>query len=209
MGIAIAILAGFVLKRTVLKGENSTFVMELPPYRLPTLRGLCIHIWERLKDFLLKAGTVLLVASIIIWFLQSFSTSLDMVTDSSDSILAAIGTAIAPIFAPLGFGFWQASVALVSGLAAKETVVSTFGILFGTADEASSVAALNSVFTPLSAFSFLVFVLLYIPCFAALSAIRREMRSAKWTAFAIVMQLAVAWAASFLVYQGGRLLGLG
>ena len=209
LGIAIAILAGFVLKRTVLKGENSTFVMELPPYRLPTLRGLCIHIWERLKDFLLKAGTVLLVASIIIWFLQSFSTSLDMVSDSSDSILAAIGTAIAPVFAPLGFGFWQASVALVSGLAAKETVVSTFGILFGTADEASSVAALNSVFTPLSAFSFLVFVLLYIPCFAALSAIRREMRSAKWTAFAIVMQLAVAWVASFIVYQGGRLLGLG
>lgn len=209
MGILVAILAGFILKRTVLKGENSTFVMELPPYRLPTLKGLAIHIWERLKDFILKAGTVLLAASVIIWFLQSFSPSLDMVSDSTDSILAVIGTAIAPIFAPLGFGFWQASVALVSGLAAKETVVSTFGILFGASDTTASAAALTGVFTPLSAFSFLTFVLLYIPCFAALSAIRREMRSWKWTLFAILMQLGVAWVVSFLVYQGGRLLGLG
>ena len=209
LGIVIAVLAGFILKRTVLKGENSTFVMELPPYRLPTLNGLCIHIWERLKDFLMKAGTVLLAASVIIWFLQSFNTSLEMVADSSHSILAVIGTAIAPVFAPLGFGFWQASVALVSGLAAKETVVSTFGILFGAADETASVAALSGVFTPLSAFSFLVFILLYIPCFAALSAIRREMRSWKWTLFAVVMQLGVAWVMSFLVYQGGLLLGLG
>ncbi len=209
LGIFVAILAGFILKRTALKGENATFVMELPPYRLPTLKGLCIHIWERLKDFLSKAGTVLLAASVIIWFLQSFNTSLEMVDDSSRSILAAAGTAIAPVFVPLGFGFWQASVALVSGLAAKETVVSTFGILLGAADETASAAALNGVFTPLSAFSFLVFVLLYTPCFAALSAIRREMRSWKWTLFAIVMQLGVAWVCSFAVYQGGRLLGLG
>lgn len=209
LGILLSILMGFLLKRSLLKGEGSTFVMELPDYRMPTARGLFLHVWERLKDFLERAGTILLAASILIWFLQSFTPSLQLTGNSADSILAKIGTAIAPAFAPLGFGFWQASVALLSGLIAKETVVSTFGILFGAADPAGQIAALHGVFTPLSAFSFLVFVLLYIPCFAAMTAIHRELRSAKWTLFSIAMQLGIAWICSFLVYQIGRLLGLG
>lgn len=209
LGILMAVLFGFIFKKTLFKGENATFIMELPPYRLPTLKGLCIHIWERLKDFLLKAGTILLAASVIVWFLQSFSPGLDMVENSTDSILAKFGTFIAPIFEPLGFGFWQASVALLSGLVAKETVVSTFGVLMGAADDAAKITALSGMFTPLSAFSFLVFVLLYIPCFAAMSAIHRELRSVKYTVLSVVTQLGTAWLASFLVYNVGRMLGLG
>lgn len=209
LGILLSVLTGFILKSTAFKGNEATFVLELPPYRFPTPKGLVLHIWERLKDFLQKAGTVLLAASVIIWFLQSFDFSLEMTSDSSHSILATLGTAIAPVFAPLGFGFWQAGVALLSGLAAKETVVSTFGILFAATDDASRNAALSSVFTPLTAFSFLVFVLLYIPCFAATSTIAKELRSVKYTTFSIFMQLGFAWVISFLVYQCGLLLGLG
>jgi len=209
LGILLAVLIGYILKKSVLKGDEATFILELPPYRFPTLKGLGIHVWERLKDFLQKAGTILLAASVIIWFLQSFDLSLDMTSDSSQSILAALGMVIAPIFAPLGFGFWQAGVALLSGLAAKETVVSTFGVLLAATDDTAKVAALSAIFTPLSAFSFIVFVLLYIPCFAAISTMAKELRSVKYTTFSILMQLGVAWVLSFLVYQCGRLLGLG
>lgn len=207
LGILLAIFAGRILKSTLLKAEEANFLMEMPPYRIPTLKGLCIHIWERLKDFLLKAGTILLGASVIIWFLQSMDTTLALTDNSANSLLAKLGSLIAPIFAPLGFGFWQAAVALLSGLVAKETVVSTLGILFLAQSEAAQTAALQAAFTPLSALSFLVFVLLYIPCFAAVSSITREMRSAKWTLFSIALQLGVAWVASFLVYNIGRLMG--
>ena len=209
LGILLAVITGMLLKNTLLKADEASFLMEMPPYRVPTLKGLCIHIWERLKDFLLKAGTILLGASVIIWFLQSMDTTLSLTTNSADSLLAKLGTWIAPVFAPLGFGFWQAAVALLSGLVAKETVVSTLGILYLAQNEAAQAAALQSAFTPLSAFSFLVFVLLYIPCFAALSSIAKEMRSVKWTLFSVVLQLGMAWVVSFIVYNTGRLLGLG
>ncbi|HHW45979.1 MAG TPA: ferrous iron transport protein B [Clostridiales bacterium] len=207
LGIFLAVLIGFILNKFLLKGEDTPFVMELPPYRVPTIKGLYLHMRERIKDFLLKAGTVLLLASIAIWFLQSFDTSLQFVDNSSESILAQVGTKIAPIFKPLGFGFWQASVALLSGLVAKETVVSTFGILYGVASESAQIWVLSSVFTPLSALTFIVFTLLYVPCYAAVFTIYKETRSIKWTTFSVLMQFGTAWFMSFLIYQSGKMLG--
>ncbi len=172
--------------------------MELPPYRLPSPKSLWLHVWDRLKDFLVRAGTVLVGATVLIWFLQSFNFGLQMVDSADESILASIGVFIAPLFTLCGFGDWRVSVSLVTGIAAKESIVSTMSVLF-------SGARLSTVFTPLSALSFLTFVLLYTPCVAALSAIAREMSSKKWTAFAIIYQLAVAWFASAFVYQMGTL----
>ena len=181
--------------------------MELPEYSLPTFKNLFIHVWERLKDFLLKAGTVLLAASVVIWFLQSFDTSLHMTDNPQTSILAAIGILIAPVFAPLGFGNWHSSVALLSGIVAKETVVSTFGILFSAADDASRILAVQGLFSsPLAAFSFIVFVLLYTPCIAAVAAIHKELGGAKWTVLSVVWQIAIAWLVSFLVFNIGGLI---
>lgn len=202
LGMVVAVLTALLFKNTILKGKNAPFVMELPPYRLPSPKSLWLHVWERLKDFLVRAGTVLMGASILIWFLQSFDFSMQMVSDSSQSMLASIGIAIAPIFTLCGFGNWKASVSLVTGLVAKESVVSTMAVLYG-----GSAAAVSEAFTPLSAFSFMVFVLLYTPCIAALSAIRKEMGSAKWTAISIGYQLVVAWFASALVFQLGTLAG--
>lgn len=202
LGMLIAVLTALLFKNTLLKGKSAPFVMELPPYRMPAPKSLWLHVWERLKDFLIRAGTVIMGASILIWFLQSFDFSMHMVTDSSQSMLAAAGIAIAPIFTLCGFGHWQASVSLVTGLVAKESVVSTMAVLYG-----GSALAAAADFTPLSAFSFMVFVLLYTPCVAALSAIRKEMASAKWTALAVVYQLAAAWFVSAFVFQMGTLIG--
>lgn len=201
IGIIAAILTALLFKNTILKGKSAPFVMELPPYRLPTLKSLWLHVWERLKDFLTKAGTVLLGATVIIWFLESFDFSLHFIDDSSESMLATIGTFIAPVFTLCGFGDWRAAVSLLTGIAAKESVVSTMTILYGGAD------AIAAGFTSLSAFSFLVFVLLYTPCIAALSTIRREMQSAKWTLISIVYQLFAAWFASAFIFQFGTLIG--
>lgn len=199
LGMVVAVLTALLLKNTVLKGKNAPFVMELPPYRMPSPKSLWLHVWERLKDFLVRAGTVLVGATVLIWFLQSFNFSFQMVDSADESILAAIGVFIAPIFTLCGFGDWRASVSLVTGLAAKESIVSSMTVLFAG-------ESLSSVFTPLSALSFLVFVLLYTPCVAALSAISKEMSSKKWTAFAIIYQLAVAWFASAFVFQMGTLI---
>ena len=206
-GVVVAILVAMVLRKTVLKGGHAPFVMELPPYRLPTLKTLWTHMYERVKDFAVRAGTILLAASIVIWFLQSFDFKLQMLSpeQSGQSILASVGRAIAPLFTPLGFGFWQASVALVSGFVAKEAVVGTLNILYNPATDAAMVTTLQGVFTPVSALSFLVFVLLYMPCVAAFSAIRREMNSTKWAVGTVAMQTGVAWVASLLVYQFGTL----
>ncbi len=206
-GLLVAIGCAMLLKRTVLKGGHAPFVMELPPYRLPTFKTLWRHLYERIKDFAVRAGTILLAASIIIWFLQSFDLHFQMLApgETENSILAAIGKAIAPIFIPLGFGFWEASVSLVAGLVAKETVVSTLTILYNPATDAAMSGILQGIFTPVSAISFLVFVLLYMPCVAAFSAIRREMNSWKWACGAMAFQTAVAWVVSFVVYQFGTL----
>lgn len=196
LGVVIAILTALLFKSTVLKGKNSPFVMELPPYRLPSAKTLLLHIWERVRDFLVRAGTVLMGASILIWFLQSFNFSLQMV-ESDESILASIGMMIAPVFTLCGFGDWRASVSLVTGIAAKESVASTMAVLYG--------GSLTGAFSALSAFSFLVFVLLYTPCVAALTAMRKEFGSRKWMAVSVVYQLAVAWILSFAVFQIGSL----
>lgn len=200
MGIAMAILVGLILNKTLLKGENSTFVMELPEYRMPTLKGLFIHIWERIKDFIVKAGTVLLAASVVVWFLQSFDTSFKLTDDSSKSILSYLGNIIAPVFKTLGFGEWQASVALLTGVVAKESVVSTLEILSSQMAGGNALAVFGG---PVAAFSFLVFVLFYTPCIAAVSAIHKELRSFKWTAFSVLMQIGIAWIMSFIVYNVG------
>lgn len=207
-GLIVAIISAMLLKKTVLKGGHAPFVMELPPYRLPTLKTLWMHLYERIKDFAVRAGTILLGASIVIWFLQSFNGHFQMLSpdQAGESLLASIGKFIAPIFVPLGFGFWQASVALVAGLVAKETVVSTLNILYTPINDEAMYATLQGIFTPPAAMAFLVFILLYMPCIAAFSALRREMNSWKWSLGAVTFQTAVAWVVSFMVYQFGTLI---
>ncbi|WP_084178094.1 ferrous iron transport protein B [Clostridium sulfidigenes] len=213
LGIAMVILSGIILKKTKLfKGDPAPFVMELPQYRIPSLKGLLIHMWDRGKAFIIKAGTIIFVASGLIWFLQSFSWSLQMV-DAQDSILASIGNVIAPIFAPLGFGNWQSAVATVTGFLAKENVVATFGVLFGlgaelTESDPNLVSTMGQLFNVVSAYSFMAFTLLAAPCFAAIGAIKREMGSWEWTFIAIGYQTGLAYVVSLIIYQVGRLIFL-
>lgn len=213
LGIAMVILSGIILKKTKLfKGDPAPFVMELPQYRIPSLKGLLIHMWDRGKAFIIKAGTIIFVASGLIWFLQSFSWSLQMV-DAQDSILASVGNVIAPIFAPLGFGNWQSAVATVTGFLAKENVVATFGVLFGlgaelTESDPNLVSTMGQLFNVVSAYSFMAFTLLAAPCFAAIGAIKREMGSWKWTFIAIGYQTGLAYVVSLIIYQVGRLIFL-
>jgi ferrous iron transport protein B len=197
-----------MLKKTKLfAGETSPFLMELPQYHVPSLRNTLLHMWERSRAFIIKAGTVIFIASGVIWFLSSFgfeNGSFGLI-ESDKSLLAVLGTIIAPIFAPLGFGSWEATVATLSGLLAKENVVATFGVLFGISDAGENNpvmwAAFSGMFTTASAASFLVFNMLCAPCFAAIGAIRREMASAKWTWFAIGYQSVLAYSLSLIVYQ--------
>jgi len=211
LGIVVAIISGILLKKTVLKGETAPFVMELPPYRIPTVKGLYIHMADRGKDFVKKAGTIIFAAAVVIWFAQSFNFSLQMVEDPGNSIMGFLGKAIAPFFAPLGFGDWKSSVALLTGFVAKEVVVTTLGILHGLGevgdDTTSLVTTLQVTFTPLKAYAFMAFTLLYTPCIAALGTIKKEMNSWKWTLFTVLYQTGVAWLVAFIIYQGGRLLG--
>lgn len=206
-GMAAAVGSAAALRQSVFRGSESSFLMELPPYRLPTWDTVWRHLYERIKDFALRAGTTLLIASVIVWFLRSFDPQLRFLSDQQmeSSLLATCGRWIAPLFAPLGFGFWQAAVALLAGLTAKEAVVGTLSILYHPSSEAAMTAILQNVFTPVSALSFLIFVLLYMPCIAATAAIRREMHSWKWALGAIGFQTGVAWLASFAVYQFGTL----
>jgi len=209
LGIAMVILSGIVLKKTrPFRGDPAPFVMELPAYRLPRMKGVLIHMWERGKAFMIKAGTVIFVAAGAIWFLQSFDWSFRMV-EAGDSILASIGRFIAPVFAPLGFGNWQSAVASVTGLLAKEVVVSTFGVLFGIAEAAEGDPTLlehiGQLFNPASGYAFMVFTLLAAPCFAAIGAMRREFNSWKWTLGAVAYQTGLAYVMALIVYQVGRL----
>ena len=201
---------GFLIKAgTLIPGEPAPFVLELPPYRLPSFDNIATHVWQKVKGFLVKAGTLILLMSMVLWLLQSFDFSLHMVDDAAQSMLGTLGSWIAPIFAPLGFGFWQAAVALLTGLIAKEMVVSSLSMFYGFALTATSaqVAAAMTGFTPLSALSMLVFILLYVPCVAAVSTLAREMNSVKWTLFSIAWQLGMAYIAAFLVHTVGLLLG--
>jgi len=207
VGMIAGILSGLVFKRTLFAGEPAPFVLELPPYRLPSLGNMLTHVWQKVKGFLVKAGTLILLMSVALWLLQSFDFSLRMVEDPSESMLGALGSAIAPVFAPCGFGRWQAAVALLTGLVAKEMVVSSLSMFYGFPPTASGgeVAAAMTGFTPLSAFSMLVFILLYVPCVAAVSTLFKEMNSRKWSFFSIAWQIGCAYIASLLVYQIGSL----
>ena len=208
LGPVMAILSGLILKRSVFQGEPAPFLLELPPYRMPTLKNIWLHVWERVRDFLTRAGTIIAAMSVVVWFLQSFGADLRMVEDTSDSILALVGGLLAPVFAPMGFGVWQAAVALLTGLIAKEAVVSSMSLFYGFSltDYAAAGAAMAATFSPAAAVAFLVFCALYTPCVAAIATIRREMSSLSWTALALVWQLGTAWLASFAVYQLAQLL---
>lgn len=207
IGIAVAIIVAFILKRTIFKGMSSPFVMELPSYKVPSLKGVLLHTWEKTKGFIKKAGTIILVASIIIWILSSVPMGVEYGTQ--ESAIGQIGTAISPIFAPLGFGEWQPSVSLLFGVVAKEVVVGTLSSLFGVAEEGIGIEnAVHTLFTPLTAFVFMIFVLLYVPCFAALGTIKQETNGWKWPLTMVLITTVTAYVVSFIVYHIGLFIGL-
>ena len=204
-GMVVGVLIAYLLKKTAFRGNPVPFVMELPNYRFPSARSVLLLMWEKAKDFLQRAFSVIFVATVLIWFLQTFDIRFNVVSDSSDSILATLGRLVAPIFAPLGFGDWRMVTALVSGFTAKEAVVSTFGVILGVGTEQLT-TALHSIFTTESAASFLAFCLLYTPCVAAVATIRRELKSGAKTLGVVLMQCIVAWIVAFVVYRVGMML---
>jgi ferrous iron transport protein B len=255
MGIALAIVMGLIFKKTLFRGEAPMFIMELPPYRMPSFKSLMIHTWEKGKHFLIKAGTYILAVSILVWFLLNLPWGVE---NKKDSYLGQVGQVAAPVLKPLGFGNWEAASSLMAGVIAKEIVVGTMGEIYvknakeekkeqqpsftddlkelGTSfaaaagDSAKNVfstvaitslsaeqdekraglkSVLQGVFTPLSAYAFITFVLLYMPCVVVAIAMRQEFGTWKWFGIAFVYQMALAWLAAFVIYQGGRLLGIG
>ena len=218
LGLAVAIIMAKVLGATTFKAQESTFLLELPPYRVPDMKSVLLETWDKGKGYIVKAGTIIFAMSVAIWFLSSFNSD-GMTDEMSESYLAGIGSATSVIFAPQGFDTWEAGAAVVTGVMAKEAVVSTLGILYGAddisteaedADETSEImlaTGMGTAFTPLAALAFIVFTQLYSPCVTALGTIKKETGSFKWMAFAFVYTCAVAWVASLIVYQGGKLLG--
>ncbi len=206
LGIVLALILAKIFSSTILKHEKSVFVVELPPYRAPRLASLARHTWEKGKGFLRKAGTFIFAGSIIIWLL-SYAGPSGFAVEMDESFLAMIGGVIAPLLIPLGFGTWQAGAALLTGFLAKEVVVSTMSIIYSVADEDALQTILPQFFTPLQAYSFMAFILLYIPCLATIAVIRKETASAKWTWFSVLYSMVVAYLISLIIYQGGKLLG--
>ena len=191
LGIIMGIIVAFLYKGTIFKGEAVPFVMELPNYRLPGIKNVASLLWEKARDFLQRAFTVIFVATVVVWFLQSFDLHLNMVTDSKDSILAMIAGLMVPVFAPLGLGDWRICTSLLCGVMAKESVVSTMQILFG--------AGIQSAISTAAAAALLVFSLLYTPCIAAIASVKREL-GAKWALIMVVWQCLIAWVAAFVVH---------
>jgi len=206
IGIVLAIIMGKIFKTFLFPGETSPFVMELPPYRVPTLKSTFIHMWERGSAFIKKAGTIIFAIVIIIWLLSILPWGVEYA--SQESLIGRLGSFVAPVFAPCGFGTWEAGAALLFGILAKEVVVGTLGVIYGVGEE-GLVAAVQQFWTPLSAYAFMVMTLIYVPCAAVIGAIKRETNSWKWTAFAVGYTLVLGWLMALIVYQGGRLLGLG
>ena len=204
-GIIVGIIAALLMKKTAFRGEPVPFVMELPNYRFPSPKSVGLLLWDKAKDFLQRAFTIIFVATIIIWFLQTFDAHLNVVTDNADSLLAGLGRLIAPILVPLGTGDWRIATALISGFTAKEAVVSTLGVLLGTGT-GDLAPALSQMFTPLTACAFLAFTLLYTPCVAAVATIKNELGSRLKTLGVVFMQCAIAWLVGTLVYQIGSLI---
>ena len=203
IGIAVGCIAALVLNRTAFKGDPVPFIMELPNYRLPSVKTTVMLAWDKAKDFITKAFTIIFAATVVIWFLQTFDIRFNVVADQSQSLLAGLGSIIAPVLAPLGFGDWRASTALVTGLIAKESVISTLTVLLG----ATSPAALSTMFSPFTAYVFLVFTLLYPPCVASIGAVKSEL-GARYAVAVFAFQVTVAWIVAFLVHGIGVLIGL-
>ncbi len=203
IGIAVGCIAALVLNRTAFKGDPVPFIMELPNYRLPSVKTTVMLAWDKAKDFITKAFTIIFAATVVIWFLQTFDIRFNVVADQSQSLLAGLGSIIAPALTPLGFGDWRASTALVTGLIAKESVISTLTVLLG----ATSPAALSTMFSPFTAYVFLVFTLLYPPCVAAIGAVKSEL-GARYAVAVFAFQVTVAWIVAFVVHSAGILLGL-
>ncbi len=204
-GIIVGILAALLFKGTLFRGNPVPFVMELPNYRLPSAKTVALLLWEKAKDFIERAFTIIFLGTMVIWFLQTFDSRLNVVADSADSLLAVIGRFIAPVFEPVGFNDWRVATSLISGFTAKESVISTLAVLLGTSiDNLGTV--LGSLFSPLTAVSFLVFTLLYTPCVAAIAAVRRELNSGLKTLTVVIFQCVVAWIVAFAVYNIGGLL---
>lgn len=203
IGIAIGCIAALVLNRTAFKGDPVPFIMELPNYRLPSVKTTVMLAWDKAKDFITKAFTIIFAATVVIWFLQTFDIRFNVVADQSQSLLAGLGSIIAPALAPLGFGDWRASTALVTGLIAKESVISTLTVLLG----ATSPAVLSTMFSPFTAYVFLVFTLLYPPCVASIGAVKSEL-GARYAVAVFAFQVTVAWIVAFVVHSAGILLGL-
>lgn len=204
-GIIVGILAALLFKGTLFRGNPVPFVMELPNYRLPSAKTVALLLWEKAKDFIERAFTIIFLGTMVIWFLQTFDSRLNVVADSADSLLAVIGRFIAPVFGPVGFNDWRVATSLISGFTAKESVISTLAVLLGTSiDNLGTV--LGSLFSPLTAVSFLVFTLLYTPCVAAIAAVRRELNSGLKTLTVVIFQCVVAWIVAFAVYNIGGLL---
>ena len=205
LGILVAVLAGIFLKKTVFRGETAPFVLELPPYRMPQPLSVLRHVWEKVKGFLVKAGTLIFAMSVLLWLAKSFSPSLRPALDAASSILGVWGEAIAPVFSPLGFGTWQAAVALLTGLIAKESVVSSLTVLYAGGNAALLPSMLAASFTPASAMAFMAFCLLYMPCISAFATIVKEMNSLKWALGTAALSTGAAYTVSFLVYHIARL----
>jgi ferrous iron transport protein B len=204
LGIILGVLAGFLMEKTVFKGEPVPFVMELPNYRFPSAKTVLRLCWDKAKDFIQRAFTIIFMATVVIWFLQSFDMRLNHVSGGEGSLLAAIGHLVSGIFVPLGFFDWRISTALITGFTAKEAIISTLAVLTG-ANAAEPGGALHTLFSPLSAFSFLVFTLLYTPCAAAVAAVKRELGSVRGAVLVVLYQTGFAWLAAFCVYQIGSL----
>ena len=198
-GMLMGVLMALLFRGTLFKGNAVPFVMELPNYRMPGAKNVGHLLWDKAKDFLQRAFTVIFMATLVIWFLQTFDSHLNIVSDSQESILATVASVIAPVFAPMGFGDWRISTALITGFMAKESVVSTLSVLFG------QTAALLGCITPVSAASLLVFCLLYTPCVAAIASIKRELGS-RWAVGVVIGQCVIAWVAAFVVYLVGSVL---
>ncbi len=203
IGFVVAILVGLILHKTVFKGNMAPFVMELPTYRMPMPSSILKNTWEKCKGFIVKAGTIIFSMSVLIWLLQTYTPSFNVATDSTQSMFGIIGAFIAPVLIPLGFGTWQAGVSILSGLVAKEAVVSSMIVLYSVSNETELMSVLSGVFTPLSAFTFMLFCLLYVPCISAFVTIKREMGSWKWAFASAGIQIGIAYLISLLVYQIG------
>lgn len=202
ISLIVVFSSGYILSKTWFKGADSGYLLEIPPYRLPKLKNTLTQVWDRIKEFLIRAGTIIFAASVVLWFLQNFTLSFQMVQSADESILAAFGKLIAPVFVPLGFGNWMASVALLTGIAAKEMIISTLSVL--TAGQASGLTdAISQIFTPVSAYSFVIFVLLASPCMAALATMKKELGNWKDFLFALTYQIGLAYVVSFLIFQIG------